>query len=114
MSWFDDAKETVTSAPHEAYNFFVNPDQWNKDHNVVGANPGPEEEIAGVHNDDQSYNFQPAYNNAQAETEDDKWEQTQLLAKAGVLSKDEERMTGVKNWNNPVKYGDDDDGGSQY
>jgi hypothetical protein len=55
----------------------------------------------------------PAYNNAQAEPEEDHWAQMQEYARYGLLTKDQERQSGVKNWNNPIRASTDDDGGGQ-
>lgn len=97
--------------------FFLDPNKWEEEHSgtVGGLLPTPEQPIQS---DFQAPMLQFAQNDALAEMEPAfkgtnpmlEWEDKQMLAKGGFLSKDEERMYGVNNWKNPVSYGGDDGG----
>jgi hypothetical protein len=65
--------------------------------------PDPDYQMVGTDSTDAAQaapkdGLPPEYNR------DLSWEDKQQLAKGGFLNKDEERMYGVKNWNNPVRY----------
>jgi hypothetical protein len=110
-SAFDSVTESVSSVAHQGWDFFANPNKWEQEHfgTVGGLAPTPEDPIKS---DMPTPTLQPTYNNAQAVPEKGvpspstelEWEDKQQLAKAGLLNKDEQRMYGVNNWKNPVKY----------
>jgi hypothetical protein len=116
MSFWDTVEKTagnawdsVSSVAHQGYDYFVNPNKWEREHfgTEGGLAPTPSTDIKS----DQPTPTMNFPSSAQAVPEkgtpspntDLSWGDKQQLAKAGLLKKDEERMYGVKNWKNPVK-----------
>src|SRR5262249_12465225 len=110
-SLWDSASSEVTSIAHQGWDFFVEPAKWEKEH--MGTEGGLAPTVAPpIKQDLPSPTLSPPASAGQAVPEkgtpspskDLSWEDKQQLAKGGFLKKDEERMYGVNNWKNPVRY----------